>query len=131
MNKEQDVSRRKFFNLTAAAGMGTVALGSIAASGPTQDKNKKYQAVPQIRLLADKIVEWQMDVGRLDPRRTRWANWSSKRNSYPRLVNGLNQACRVTGVEAYRSAADRMAVFYLGCLCNSRRFCSYQGCKID
>ena len=130
MNQRQDVSRRKFFNLTAAAGMGAMALDSVAATSEAAGTNrsrknkneKQYQALPQIRLLADMFVEWQMDVGRLDPRRTRWANWSSKRNSYPRLVIGLNEAHRAIGVEAYREAAERMAVFYLGCLCNTANF---------
>ena len=126
MSSKEEISRRNFFGMTAAASAGALAMSNSparAAEGGTADSVKKDQkelpALPQIRLLADTFVRWQMDTGRLDPRRTSCANWSSKRNSYKPLVIGLNQAHRATGTEAYRSAADRMAVFYLSCLCNT------------
>ena len=111
--------------MTAAAGMGTAMLQSLTADGeaPVQGKpSKDSPALPQIRLLADLFVAWQMDIGRLDPRQTPCATWTTKRNSYPRWAIGLNQAYRATGIEAYRDAADRLTCFYLSCLCNTAKF---------
>ncbi|MBN2290818.1 MAG: hypothetical protein JXM70_00240 [Pirellulales bacterium] len=125
-----NMKRRQFLgnSITVSAGLFNAAYvaalraaesdGTLRTGKPAKDN----MVLPQIRLLADLFVEWQMDVGRLDPRRTRWATWASKRNSYPRLVIGLNEAYRATGIEEYRAAADRMAVFYLGCLCNTANF---------
>ena len=126
MSRGNGALRRDVLSVTAAAGMGALALSGASAQDappgaaePAKRDRGEIPALPQIRLLADLIVDWQMDIGRLDPRLTSCANWSAKRNSYPRLVIALNQAYRATGVEAYRDAADRMAVFYLSCLCNT------------
>ena len=129
MERERTILRRDFLNVTAVAGMGALMLKDSPAEGEEPDTArvvpeapKELPAQPQIRLLADLFVERQMDVGRLDPRRTRWATWGAKRNSYPRWATALNQAHRATGIEAYRDAADRLGVFYLSCLCDTANF---------
>jgi len=124
--RKEEISRRNFFSVTTGAGVGALALANSAApaaepdtAGSNAKHPKNLPALPQIRLLADTFVRWQMDTGRLDPGKTPYATWGSKRNSYQPLVIGLNEAYRATGIEAYRDAADRMAVFYLSCLCNT------------
>ncbi|HOZ45405.1 MAG TPA: hypothetical protein PLO37_03200 [Candidatus Hydrogenedentes bacterium] len=125
MDPMRAVPRRGFLNLSAAVGLGATVLDGLAAYGEAPgapDPDRPPAALSSIRLLADLFVEWQMDIGRLDPRLTGCATWGAKRNSYPRWATALNEAYRATGVEAYRAAADRLAVFYLGCLCDAADF---------
>jgi len=126
MERERTVPRRGFLNVSAAVGMAATMLESVSAQADTvsagQTTARELPALRLIRLLADLFVEWQMDLGRMDPERTHWATWGAKRNSYPRWVIGLNQAYRATGVKAYQDAADRLALFYLGCLCDTADF---------
>ncbi len=57
-----------------AAGMGALTLGGASTQDaepgtaePAKRDQSEIPALPQIRLLADLIVDWQMDIGRLDP----------------------------------------------------------------
>jgi len=129
MERDRSVPRRGFLKVSAAVSMGAAMPGSVSAQGrepdtvsPSQANAGELPASQLIRLLADLFVERQMGLGRLDPRRTDWATWGAKRNSYPRWAIALNRAYRATGTKAYRDAADRLALFYLGCLCNTAGF---------
>jgi len=82
MKRERPILRRDFLNATAVAGVGALMPKDSPAQGKEPDAArgvpeapKELPAQPQLRLLADLFVEWQMDVGRMDPRRTRWATW--------------------------------------------------------
>ncbi|MCP4640911.1 MAG: hypothetical protein GY851_10780, partial [bacterium] len=119
MKRPKPLDRRQFMNATVTAGSATFLCAATRGGVST---GQTVAALPQIRILADLFVEWQMDIGRLDPQLTHCGTWKAKRNSYPRLVIGLNEAFRVTGEESYRDAANRMATFYLACLCNTANF---------
>src|SRR5262245_61108698 len=74
----------------------------------------------QIRMIADKFVEWQTPYGRPDPVRcpfvTQGKCISTKFHSPTFMAIGLYRAFEDTGEAAYKAAADRYITFYLSCM---------------
>jgi hypothetical protein len=91
--------------------------GSVRAAGlPARD----LPPLTQIRLLADRFVDWQTSYGRPDPARCPFVTLSpaisTHLHSPTYLAFGLYRAYEFTGDPAYKAAADRYVVFYLACL---------------
>src|ERR1041385_5898371 len=74
----------------------------------------------QIRMIADRFVEWQTPYGRPDPDRcpfvTQGKCISTKFHSPTFMAIGLYRAFEDTGEAAYKAAADRYVTFYLSCM---------------
>jgi hypothetical protein len=74
----------------------------------------------QIRLIADRFVEWQTPYGRPDPDRcpfvTQGKCISTKFHSPTFMAIALYRAYAVTDAPAYKAAADRYITFYLACM---------------
>jgi hypothetical protein len=76
----------------------------------------------QIRMIADKFVEWQTPYGRPDPVRcpfvTQGKCISTKFHSPTFMAIGLYRTFEDTGEAIYKEAADRYITFYLSCMRN-------------
>jgi len=140
----QQFSRRSFLSWTTGTAAAAVAAGSGVLRAEekeaaeeeegvtTQDRGaaragekvevdrqgkRKYPASHPVRLLADTFVGWQTPCGRLDPVTCPLATYGAKRSSHNFMCIALYRAYEATGIEAYKEAADRFAVFYLSVLC--------------
>jgi hypothetical protein len=83
-------------------------------------------ASEQIRIIADRFVEWQTPYGRPDPDRCPFVTQgelflSTHMHSPTFMAMGLYGAFEVTGEQAYKAAADRYIAFYFACLRNPRK----------
>ena len=113
MKNEPEWSRRDLLSATAAAGVAVLASGvSIAASQGAS--RRPLPATSRARWLADKFVQWQNPYGRLDPARCPVADGGQRVISHSFLGISLYRAYEATGMEAYKAAADRYTLFYMG-----------------
>ena len=82
--------------------------------------SEKGKAAPKFppshpaRWLADKFVEWQNPYGRLDPGRCRVADGGVRVISHSFIGISLYRAYAATKIPAYKAAADRYVLFYMG-----------------
>jgi len=116
MEYERGFSRRRFFRLSTAAGLAVASAERLWAQQDvpaTITATHSAPLVPQARLLADKFVQWQNAYGRLDPQRCPVADGGPRIISHTFIAFGLYRAHQMTGVDAYRAAADRYVLFYL------------------
>jgi len=78
------------------------------------------RSLEQIRLIADRFVEWQTPYGRPDPDRcpfvTQGKCISTKFHSPTFMAIGLYRAYAATDEPIYKAAADRYITFYLACM---------------
>lgn len=90
-------------------------------ASPQSLPTRELPPITQIRLLADRFVDWQTPYGRPDPERCGFVTpspaISTHLHSPTYLAFGLYQAYQVTGETRYKAAADRYLTFYLVCLC--------------
>ena len=81
---------------------------------------KNELPLAQIRLIADRFVEWQTPYGLPDPDRcpfvTQGKCISTKFHSPTFMAIGLYRAHAATNEPAYKAAADRYITFYLSCM---------------
>ncbi len=74
----------------------------------------------QIRMIADKFVQWQTPYGRPDPDScpfvTQGRCISTRFHSPTFMAIGLYRAFEATGDATYKQAADRYITFYLSCM---------------
>ena len=147
MKTKRQCTRRLFLGLTAASGMTAVArAGSVSPTQEGagirpedeeegvagQDRTatpieeparaaahgkREIPASHPIRLLADTFVQWQTPCGRLDPQRCPLATYGHKRTSHNFMCISMYRVYEATGIQAYKEAADRFAIFYLSVLC--------------
>ena len=105
-------SRRTLLRLTAASGVAAAARGKTTRGADKKPTGRPGSPASRaIRLIADKIVEWQTPSGDLDSRRCPFGGGGHL--SYPFLGAGMYRAYKATGVEAYKAAAAGCATFYL------------------
>ncbi len=95
------------------AGVAAIATGAASASEDGKDKPQLPASHPA-RWLADKFVQWQNPYGRLDPKHCPVADGGVRVISHSFIGISLYRAYAATGVEAYKTAADRYVLFYMG-----------------
>jgi hypothetical protein len=92
-----------------------------APATPSPLPGRALPPLPQIRLLADRFVDWQTPYGRPDPRRCPFVTPSpaiaTHLHSPTYLEFGLYHAYEATGDPLYKAAADRYFVFYFAAMC--------------
>jgi hypothetical protein len=113
MNAARRLSRRGFLGATAAVGLASIPFVGTGASEDSKG-SPKLPASHLARWLADKFVQWQNSYGRLDPKRCPVADGGVRVISRSFIGISLYRAYAATGVEAYKAAADRYVLFYMG-----------------
>ena len=112
MEKEQGISRRSFLGVSGASMLAATTRASDGFTAETD--SSRLPASHPARWLADKFVQWQNPYGRLDPKRCPVADGGVRVISHSFLAISLYRAYRATGEEAYKAAADRYVLFYMG-----------------
>ena len=108
-------SRRGFLGTSLGLGVGTAVVASGGAFTSAGDETApKLPAAHPARWLADKFVEWQNPYGRLDSGRCPVADGGVRVISHSFIGISLYRAYAATGIRAYKSAADRYVLFYMG-----------------
>jgi len=113
MQAPRRLARRDFLGATVTAGVAAIATGAASASEDGKDKPQLPASHPA-RWLADKFVQWQNPYGRLDPKHCPVADGGVRVISHSFIGISLYRAYAATGVEAYKTAADRYVLFYMG-----------------
>lgn len=104
-------SRRGFLGTTVAVGMAAAQDTVMSRDARDKPRPSTHDAA---RWLADKFVQWQNSYGRLDPKRCPVADGGVRVISHSIIGISLYRAYLATGVEAYKTAADRYVLFYMG-----------------
>jgi hypothetical protein len=113
MKAARRLSRRDFLAATATTGAAPIV--SAGATAPENGNGKPQSSASRsARWLADKFVQWQNPYGRLDPNRCPVADGGIRVISHSFIGISLYRAYAATGIEAYKAAADRYVLFYMG-----------------
>ncbi|QEG35155.1 hypothetical protein [Bythopirellula goksoeyrii] len=108
------LARREFIKNATLSGAASLCFASVARS---DSKSGEPEYLRNARWLGDRFIKWQAPYGGTDPKN---CPYRTKENIVPTIIQGIGPQVRAlyalydaTGIEKYKVAADRHAVFMM------------------